>query len=115
MAHVEDATAKLRMSASGDEKGEEDGPKFGLDFHARVEEISHKKYESLPRRGKPERGEWTPLATIVQATYGRIGYGVAACLAQVTNKMSDMLCCFRNGSCCSGYWLKVYWTTKDVT
>ena len=66
------------MSNSGDQEGGEEAPKFGLDFHARVEEISHQKYESLPKKGKPESGEWTPLATIVQATHhGRAGYGAA--------------------------------------
>ena len=53
----------------------EEAPKFGLDFHTRVEEISHKQYASLPKKGKPESGEWTPLATVVQATNSGASYG----------------------------------------
>ena len=64
------------MSVNGDQKRGEEVPKFGLDFHTRVEEISHKKYASLPKKGKPESGEWTPLATIIQAVNSRAGYGM---------------------------------------
>ena len=71
------------MSISGDQKWRKEAPKFGFDFHTRVEEISHQKYESLPRKGKPESGEWTPLATIVQAMNGRVGCGMHGHLAHI--------------------------------
>ena len=69
-------TAFSDLDGSQRGAGGEEAPKFGVDFHTRVEEISHKKFESLSRKGKPESGEWTPLATVVQATNDRVGYGM---------------------------------------
>ena len=42
------------------------GGSSGSDFALQVMELSLKKYSSLPKRGKPKKGEeWTPLATIL--------------------------------------------------
>ena len=36
------------------------------EFARQVMELSLRKYKSLPKKGKPQRGqEWTPLATVL--------------------------------------------------
>ena len=103
------------MNTGGILPKREEAQRFGLDFHTRVEEISHKKYASLPKKGKPESGEWTPLATVVQATYSGASYGTGHVAHFKTQGDRRSAFFFRNGSGCPGYWLKVHWTTKNVT